>query len=286
MALRLQNSGRRGSIPTVGTDSFASLARRTAYPLTLVLAFASHGALWRAGVPVEAAAMLTVAAGALVVTLLELWLPYRQSWRPNRGEVVQDALFMALVQGLLPRLLAFALAVSLADPTGRHGWAGLWPHQWPVPAQAILMLLLADFLRYWLHRAAHGFRPLWRLHAVHHGPERLYWLNVGRFHPLEKSLQFLLDTAPFLLLGVGSEVLSLYFVFYAINGFYQHANCDVRLGPLNYLISGPELHRWHHSRRPAESNSNYGNNLIVWDLLFGTFHLPRDRMVDELGVSR
>jgi sterol desaturase/sphingolipid hydroxylase (fatty acid hydroxylase superfamily) len=38
-----------------------------------------------------------------------------------------------------------------------------------------------------------------------------------------------------------------------------------------------EPHRWHHSRTLAEANTNYGSNLIVWDLVFGTFFLPRDR---------
>jgi sterol desaturase/sphingolipid hydroxylase (fatty acid hydroxylase superfamily) len=56
------------------------------------------------------------------------------------------------------------------------------------------------------------------------------------------------------------------------------------LGWLNYIISGPELHRWHHSKTIKESNSNYGNNVIVWDILFGTFFYPKDRRVKELGL--
>ena len=73
-------------------------------------------------------------------------------------------------------------------------------------------------------------------------------------------------------------------MFYAVNGFYQHSNCDVRLGPLNQLVSGPELHRWHHSMIPSESDSNFGNNLIVWDTLFGTHYLPVGREVGPLGL--
>ena len=48
-------------------------------------------------------------------------------------------------------------------------------------------------------------------------------------------------------MGVSGDVLAGYFTFYAVNGFYQHSNCLVWLGRLNYVISGPELHRWHHS---------------------------------------
>jgi sterol desaturase/sphingolipid hydroxylase (fatty acid hydroxylase superfamily) len=109
-------------------------------------------------------------------------------------------------------------------------------------------------------------------------------LNVGRFHPIDKGLQVCLDTVPFLLLGVGEDVLGLYVVCYAINGFFQHCNIDLRLGLLNYLISGPELHRWHHSMVKQESNHIYGNNFIIWDLIFGTWYWPKDSGVQELGL--
>jgi len=78
--------------------------------------------------------------------------------------------------------------------------------------------------------------------------------------------------------------LALYFVFYAINGFFQHCNINLRLGALNYLISGPELHRWHHSIDYREADKNYGNNLIIWDLIFGTYFLPKSRTVGDLGL--
>ena len=113
------------------------------------------------------------------------------------------------------------------------------------------MLVCAELLRYWLHRLAHTWPLPWRLHAVHHSPEKLYWLNVGRFHPLEKAFQFVLDALPFMLLGVREQVISLYFVFYSMNGFFRHSNIRLRYGALNYLISAAELHRWHHSRISA-----------------------------------
>ena len=146
------------------------------------------------------------------------------------------------------------------------------------------MILIADFFRYWLHRLCHEWLPLWRLHAVHHSPHKLYSMNVGRFHPLEKSIQFIFDALPFIILGITQDVLALYFLFYSVNGFFQHCNIKIYLGPLNYIISGPELHRWHHSMIIKESNKNFGNNLIVWDLLFGTWYLPKVGCVEKLGL--
>ena len=224
--------------------------------------------------------------GAAVITLHEIKLPNREQWKPSAGEVGTDALFMATVQIALPYLLSITLVIAVSEilKTGGYMVRGYWPHDLSVAAQACLMLLAADFPRYWLHRAFHKFTFMWRLHAVHHSPHRLHWLNVGRFHPIEKAVQYAVDALPFALLGVSNEVLAAYFVFYALNGFFQHSNCRVRLGPLNYIVSGPELHRWHHSVLVKESDTNFGNNLIVWDLLFGTRFLPDDREVGSLGL--
>ena len=145
------------------------------------------------------------------------------------------------------------------------------------------MLLVAELFRYVLHVTAHN-TALWRLHAVHHSPHKLYWLNVGRFHPVEKAMQYLLDALPFIAVGVGEGVLAGYLIFYAVNGFFQHSNVDARYGVLNYVVSGAELHRWHHSKLIHESNRNYGNNLIVWDLMFGSWFLPTNRHVGDLGL--
>lgn len=258
-----------------------------AYPVLMAVCLGMYFALRAAGTGIFVSSYLPVAIGAGVITLLERFHPYRPAWTPERGEMRNDLAFMVTVQILLPKLLAFAIAVWGLHRLRAWGWTldGWWPLTWPAVAQAALMLVLADLLRYWLHRASHEWSErLWRLHAVHHSPHKLYWVNVGRFHPLEKALQFLCDAAPFMLIGVSDEVLAIYFVFYAVNGFFQHSNANVRLGLLNLLISGPELHRWHHSWDPRESNKNYGNNIILWDLLFGTFFLPRDRGVGLLGL--
>lgn len=256
------------------------------YPVIMLLGFGLYAALIGAGLTVTLASYLSALIGAVLITVHEIKLPYRPAWKPHRSEVGTDAVFMVAVQIALPYLLSISVVVALADYLATSGLAvqSIWPHDWPVAAQACLMLLAADFFRYWMHRAFHKFTPMWRFHAVHHSPHRLYWLNVGRFHPIEKAVQYAVDAAPFALLGVSPEVLAAYFVFYAINGFFQHSNCLVRLGLLNYVVSGPELHRWHHSKLPKESDTNFGNNLIIWDVLFGTRFLPEDREVGPLGL--
>jgi sterol desaturase/sphingolipid hydroxylase (fatty acid hydroxylase superfamily) len=263
---------------------FQTLLRPVAYPLVMIATLPLYFWLRHHDVAVQFAAYLPVMLGASAILLLEIYLPYRSAWVPRCCVVVQDALYLLVVQVALPLALTLAVASAATGAFGDSVAFGLWPQEWPVLAQVALMIVVADFMRYWMHRAAHRWNVFWRLHAVHHAPEELYFLNVGRFHPLEKSIQFLVDAAPFILIGVGPEVISAYLVFYSVNGFFQHSNIDLRLGPLNWIISGPELHRWHHSRIVRESESNFGNNLIVWDALFGTRFLP-EREVGEIGLQ-
>ena len=258
----------------------------TAYPLVIALAISLHLVMLEREIVLPVSTYIPVILGALAITLLEFFIPYSQQWRPSAGEVKNDTLYMLLVQILLARLLAFAVALLLlrvAQDT-QLSLEGVWVHDWPIGLQVIIMIIGAEFLRYWVHRLAHTWSPLWRLHAVHHSPDKLYWLNTGRFHPLEKTIQFLFDSLPFIIMGVSAEVLALYFVFYAINGFFQHSNINLRFGVLNYIISSAELHRWHHARDIDESGKNYGNNVIIWDLVFGSWFLPKDRQVENLGL--
>ncbi len=264
-----------------------TLATWCVYPGVMLISLAIYYGAIGAGIDLALSSYIAAIVGGFgLITLFELLLPYRREWLPRWSEVRTDFVFMVLIQILLPFLLSILTVTYLVRAVDAQGWslAGWWPHELPVWVQMLLMMFAADFLRYWLHRASHTYIPLWRLHAVHHSVQKLYWVNVGRFHPFDKSLQFLCDALPFILLGVKEEVMTLYFVIYAIKGFFQHSNVDTKLGWFNYLISGPELHRWHHSKTIKESNTNYGNNVIVWDILFGTYFLPKDREVGELGL--
>lgn len=258
------------------------------YPAVMTAAYATFALLRAAGASLVVSTYVPILTTAALVTAAERWRPFRRDWVPPRSEVRIDLAFMALVQVALPPLVSLLFLTAIVAPAGAlelpvQAW---WPHGWPVWAQTVLMILSVDFLRYWLHRAAHETDTLWRLHAVHHSVEQLYWLNTGRFHPIEKALQMLLDSVPFLLMAVDPVVLSLYYLSYSANGFFQHCNIDLRYGLLNYIVGSAETHRWHHSREPREANANYGNTVIVWDLVFGTWHLPGDRGVGDLGLHR
>ena len=257
------------------------------YPLVVTTVFAMFAWFQSQGVSLILSTYIPVLVAAAAVTLLELFFPHRTAWQPPTEEIKTDLVFMTTIQLALPPLVSFLFVYLLIAPAQALDLpiTGLWPHGWPIWAQAVLMVLVVDLFRYWLHRFAHQNDTLWRLHSVHHSVEQLYWLNTARFHPIEKALQMCLDSLPFLLMGVDERVLALYFMAYATNGFFQHCNIELRYGILNYVVGSAETHRWHHSRIPRESNSNYGNTVIIWDLVFGTWFLPRDRDIQDLGLQ-
>ncbi len=220
------------------------------------------------------------AAGILWVLAFERILPYRREWNRPQGDLGPDALYLLTHLGVGRLVTPFAATLGVAAGVwvaARTG-TGLWPAAWPVWTQVVLAVVVRELFDYWAHRAMHRFDWLWRLHATHHSARRLYWLNGAKAHPAEIVLRFgLITVMPLALLGVGPQVLALATVASSLADSFQHANIDLRLGPLSWVYSVGDLHRWHHSRDREEADSNYGNAYIFWDAVFGTRYLPADR---------
>jgi len=219
-------------------------------------------------------------AATVVAIALEYALPFRRAWLHSHGDLRTDLAHLVVTSNVVTGV-RWAVTAGFVAVTGLLGAAGptgfaVWPAAWPLWAQVALIAVLQSFFGYWIHRAHHTLPILWRLHAVHHSAPRVYWLNQVRVHPIESVLDGL-TFLPLLLLGTPERAL---LVFTALAGMHltlQHANIDLRIGPLNWIVSMSELHRWHHSRERAEADANYGGTLLLWDVVFGTRVLPRDR---------
>ena len=257
------------------------------FPLVLAssVAWTLHE-IARGGAAPEAILIPQLSAFA-VVALLEHVYPYHRSWNRARRDVRVDATHSITIALMLALATPFVLAGGVAI----GGWLssrigiGLWPTSWPLLAQTALALVVGELPGYWVHRLEHEWEGLWRFHATHHSAPRLYWLNAGRFHPIDTLLTFVPSYGLLVVLGCGVEVLALFTLITAVHGIFQHANLQLRLGALNHFFSMAELHRWHHSKTLEEANHNYGQTVIVWDTLFGTRFLPRDREAPEaIGI--
>jgi len=253
------------------------------FPLSLLLAFWIFFALLEAGVDPALASGPPIAVHYTFLALAERWLPWHRSWLHSQRDLRTD-IGLFITNGFMGAVIGPALLVGATAfgvwLSGRFG-TGLWPGDWPLLVQLPLALVVAEFVEYSFHRAMHEVPWLWRFHATHHSAPRLYWLNAARFHPIDLFLVGIVKMVPLALLGAAAPILAMVNVFSAVHGAFQHANVPVRLGPLNWIFSMTELHRWHHSRHMDEANHNYGGNLAIWDVLFGTRFLPKDREPPE-----
>ena len=133
-----------------------------------------------------------------------------------------------------------------------------------------LIILVADLVQYWTHRAYHEVPLLWRIHAVHHSVKSMDWLAGSRQHILELLITRTLVLAPIYVLGFSKEVIDAYIIIVGFQAVFNHANVSVRLGPLRYLIVTPNFHHWHHSQDDEAIDKNYAAHFAFLDYLLGT----------------
>jgi sterol desaturase/sphingolipid hydroxylase (fatty acid hydroxylase superfamily) len=225
----------------------------------------------------------------IVIALLERVMPFEQQWLRRDSETVNDIAHTLLNKGGVQIAAAFGATAPMAVATVAHpmmtGVTQLWPTGWPLPLQVVLGLVIAELGLYVAHRAAHEILTLWRFHALHHSVERLWVINTGRFHLVDSLFKIALSQLPLYLLGAPLPVFLWIGAVTAFIGLLTHCNIDVRTGPLDWIFSTPRLHRWHHSRVLAEGNTNYGENLVLWDQVFGTYFNPARRPPADIGIS-
>ena len=257
------------------------------YPVLTAGGAVAAWLLLSAGVPLGPAVIAVTGVAAGFVIALERLLPYSREWQHVLPDLPTDAGHLIVsntaAEGARLLLLGPLLAPS-AYLSGAFG-APLWPAQLPMPVQVLLALTLAEFGGYWGHRLMHE-RPLFfRMHGVHHSAHRIYFLTGARNHATEVVFLVVLGLLPLLILGAGEVVIGLVAGVSGIHYMVQHANIDVRLGPFNYLINGPEIHRFHHSRDLAEANANYSGILLLWDWVFGTIFRPSAGKAPPIDVG-
>jgi len=266
-----------------------AVLRVTAFPLILAASVAVAWWLLGAGVSPLAVIVTVSPVAAAFVIALEWTIPFRREWLRDQGDLRTDCIHLVVSAWVVESLPALGHGALIAGAIAVSGAVGRppWPTEAPVWAQLGLALLVSELIHYTLHRALHAFDPMWRLHAVHHSAPRLYWLNATRVHPLEGLLHIATGATVLVVAGVPSEVLTLHAVWLGIGRLFQHANIDVRLGVLNLVFSGTEVHRFHHSIERGEADANYGNNLLVWDWVFGTRRaVPHASAPAQIGGPR
>jgi sterol desaturase/sphingolipid hydroxylase (fatty acid hydroxylase superfamily) len=203
---------------------------------------------------------------------------FRKSWQTD------------LVHFLVNHLLVGAV-LMIVNFSIHHffGWAvlpgiGAFVRAQPFWLQLLGILLVADLVQYWTHRAYHEVPALWRFHAIHHSTEVLDWLAGSRMHMLELIVTRTAILGPIYVLGFSRSVMDAYVVIVGFQAVLNHANVSLPWGFLRQVIVTPEFHHWHHSSDRAAIDRNYAAHFSFLDALFGTKVKSDETFPESYGV--
>ena len=215
-------------------------------------------------------------------------------WPNNLGVVLLDTLAVRL---LIPASLA-----AFAAYVGGQGWGVFNLLSAPGFVAVIGSILLLDLAIYGQHVAFHAVPLFWRLHRMHHSDLEFDVTTGIRFHPIEILLSVLIKMAVIAVLGPPAVAVLTFEVILNASSLFNHSN--VRLpdwldAAVRAVLVTPDMHRVHHSVARAETDSNFGFNLSVWDRVFGTYRarpeagqlemtigIPKFRDASELRLDR
>ncbi len=220
---------------------------------------------------------------------LDPWRDAKQGravrWPANLGIFAVDI--------VVARIVFPASAVGVAIWAQGQGY-GLFPLLGlPSMAAGIVGFIALDLMVYAQHVMFHRLPVFWRVHRMHHADTELDVTSGFRFHPVEIIVSLATKAALIIILGVPPGAVIIFEI--VLNGMALYNHSNVRLPEsiervLRWFVVTPEMHIIHHSTQRAETDSNFGFNLAIWDRLFGTYaHRPAagyDGMVVGLDEFR
>ena len=195
-----------------------------------------------------------------------------------------------LVHFLVNHLLVGAVLMIVNFLVHRFfGWAiipgvGAFVRGQPFWLQLLGILLVADLIQYWTHRAYHEVPFLWRFHSVHHSTEVMDWLAGSRMHILELIVTRTAILGPIYVLGFSRGVMDAYVVVVGFQAVFNHANVSLPWGFLRHVFVTPDFHHWHHSSDRAAIDRNYAAHFAFIDIAFGTAVKTEEAFPEGYGV--
>ncbi len=155
----------------------------------------------------------------------------------------------------------------------------------PLWLQIIEIIILSDTCYYFTHRAFHEIPVLWRFHSIHHSVEEMDWVAAHRIHPLDQIIAQTASLLPVFALGFSAPAIITYSFIFQYQTLLIHSNTKISFGPLKWVFASPQFHHWHHGDQPEAYNKNFAAQLPFIDLLFGTLHLPGNKMPEKYGIE-
>ncbi|WP_353653137.1 sterol desaturase family protein [Porphyrobacter sp. SLTP] len=226
-------------------------------------------------------AIMAVGLGTLAfVQLLELVFERHEGWRINRRELLTDVFYVAFGYGVIGFLSDTLVNGPLGELKEAWGIGTPWLAASPFLVQVLVVMFVFEFGQYWMHRAMHNWTPLWLTHAPHHHITQLNAMKGFIGNPIELFLISLGITA---LLDV--DLNALFAAITAGGAIATYAHANVRADPpiwYGYFFTTIRNHSLHHTALSYEdTRCNYGNSVIFWDRVFGTYKEGESEVVGQ-----
>lgn len=226
-------------------------------------------------------AIMAVGLGTLAfVQLLELVFERHEGWRINGRELLTDVFYVAFGYGVIGFLSDTLVNGPLSELKEAWGIGTPWLAASPFLVQVLVVMFVFEFGQYWMHRAMHNWTPLWLTHAPHHHITQLNAMKGFIGNPIELFLISLGITA---LLDV--DLNALFAAITAGGAIATYAHANVRADPpiwYGYFFTTIRNHSLHHTALSYEdTRCNYGNSVIFWDRVFGTYKEGESEVVGQ-----
>jgi alkylglycerol monooxygenase len=148
----------------------------------------------------------------------------------------------------------------------------------------VLLFIMIDFVWYWYHRMAHTINLFWAAHVVHHQSEDFNYTTSARITVFQAVIRMgFWSVLP--LLGFPAPMITSLLLLHGVYPFFIHTRFVKNLGILEYIFVTPSHHRVHHASNEKYLDKNFGDVLIIWDKLFGTFQKEEDNEEIKYGLT-
>ncbi len=156
----------------------------------------------------------------------------------------------------------------------------------PIGAAVLVAFLVQDFTGYWMHRLNHRVNIFWNRHIIHHSSEE-FNLSCALRQSISDTFHFsAILMIPAAMLGISHKFFIILGPIHLFMQFWYHTRLIGKMGWLEKIIVTPSHHRVHHAINPEYLDKNYGQILIIWDKLFGSFQPELKSVKPVYGILR
>ena len=156
----------------------------------------------------------------------------------------------------------------------------------PLWLATLFAFIIQDFTGYWMHRLNHRVNIFWNRHVIHHSSEE-FNLSCALRQSISETVHFsALLMIPAAFFGIPADIFSVLAPIHLFMQFWYHTRLIHKMGVFEKIIVTPSHHRVHHAINPEYIDKNYGQILIVWDKIFGSFQEELDHIKPVYGILR